>query len=86
MVICMAVQLPKAVRLLQQSSTRRKVDVFTTALRELQRSWPQLLQGGRVQIHSDSADAVVDCSRMRGAPDVFSAIRALFVLATELCS
>ena len=65
-------------RQLQQSSTRREVDVFTTALRELQRSRPQLLQGGRVQIHSDSAAAVADCSRMRGAPDVFPAIRALF--------
>ena len=37
-----------------------------------------------MQIHSVSAVAVADCSRMRGAPDVLPTIHELSMLASEL--
>jgi hypothetical protein len=64
------------------SSTAREVTGFYTALQELHRTG-RLAGVNHVQIWTDSQAAYADCTRMRGVPPVFHAVKCLYLLAWE---
>jgi hypothetical protein len=64
------------------SSTAREVTGFCAALHELHRTG-KLSGVSHVQIWTDSQAAYADCTRMRGVPRVFYAVKHLYLLAWE---
>ena len=80
----MATRMPAALQAQGLSSAVKEVDCMADTLQELQRTRPQWIQRQPVQFHTDSLNAAQDCTRMKGAPGVFPAVRRLHLLTLQL--